>query len=127
MSVKSTWHGAAVSRKLRNAAAEGLLDAAEHILSVSQPLVPVAPVGGGYLRDTGVASVDEGELRAAVSYITGDTREDGRHGGGNLAVVVHEDMDSHHTTGQAKFLEQPFNSEKDEVLRRIAASIRRKT
>ena len=119
------WHGAAAKRHVRDGAVEGLAAAAEHILAKSRPLVPVAP-GGGYLRDSGETSVNKGQLRAAVTYITGDTREDGRQGGGNLAVVVHEDMTASHATGQAKFLEQPFNSEHDEALRIIAREIKKK-
>ena len=126
MSVKMTWHGDKAKRRARDGAEAGLLAAAQHILAKSEPLVPVAPVGGGYLKDAGVASVDGGQLKAAISYITGDTRDDGRQGGGNLAVVVHEDMTASHARGQAKYLEQPFNAEKDEALHIIARHIKGK-
>jgi len=117
------WHGDVAKRRAKQGAADGLSRAAEYLLEKSQPLVPVAPVGGGYLRDAGVASVDKGALRAAVSYITGPTVADGRMGGGNLAVVVHEDMGAHHLTGHSKYLEQPFNSEKQNLIRIMGGGV----
>jgi hypothetical protein len=114
MTVTMTWHGDAVKRSQRKGAARGLLQAAEHILSKSQPLVPVAPVDGGKLRDSGKASVDESALRAAISYDT------------DYAVEVHEDFWKwQHAAGtQAKFLEQPFNAERDAVREIIAREIK---
>jgi hypothetical protein len=126
MSVTMKWHGPKVKSQMRKGAADGLLAAAEHILSKSEPLVPVAPIGGGYLRDSGKALVDGDALRAAVTYITEPANDDGRQGGGDLAVMVHEIMDAHHSVGRAKYLETPFNTEKNAALKFIADGVKAK-
>jgi hypothetical protein len=97
MTVKSTWHGSAVKANERKGAAEGLLLGAEHVRDAAKEITPVSPVEGGKLRDTGTASIDEGTLRAAVSFNT------------DYAVFVHERMDLSHEHGQAKYLETPLN------------------
>ena len=112
MTVKCTWHGPAVKANERKGAAEGLLKAAEYVRDAAKEITPVSPVEGGKLRDTGTASVDEGALRAAVSFDT------------NYAVFVHERMDLAHEHGQAKFLEQPLNGSGSEIARLVAEAIK---
>jgi hypothetical protein len=112
MSVTMKWHGAKAKSQARAGAAQGLKRAADYLLAQSQPLVPVSPWhGGGYLKGTGVASVDTGALRAAVSY------------DGDFAIYVHEIMSRHHTVGQAKFLEQPLTSNQAALRDMIARGI----
>jgi hypothetical protein len=41
------------------------------------------------------------------------------------AVYVHEDLEAYHPTGQAKFLETPARSMARELIRFVAASMRR--
>ena len=53
--------------ELHAAAVRGLVKATEHLLQVSNTLVPLEE---GTLERSGVASVDEGSLRGAVSYDT---------------------------------------------------------
>ena len=53
--------------ELHAAGVSGLTKAAEHLLQVSNTLVPLEE---GTLERSGVASVDEGSLRGAVSYDT---------------------------------------------------------
>lgn len=115
MNVTVKWHGDKAKANVRKGAADGLLKAAEYVLEASRPLVPVADgePNAGMLRDSGTASVDEGALRAAVSY------------GPWFAVRQHEAMDWRHTTGQAKYLEQPLNSGKDEVFQIIGREVKR--
>jgi hypothetical protein len=99
-------NGAAVQRELRSAAARGLLLAAEHVLTESTAIVP--------LQNSGTASVDAGDLTAAVSYDT------------PYAVRQHEELDYRHTPGrQAKYLEQPLNASRNEVRALLAAELRR--
>lgn len=98
-------HTAAVKAKMHAAGGAALKEAADELLSVATPDVPVAPVGGGFLRDSGKAEVDEAGLSAQVGYVTGPARSDGRAGGGSLAVIVHEDTSAKHGTGRAKWLE----------------------
>lgn len=64
---KVTFHGAKVKAAERKGAARGLKLAVEHLLQASRALVPHEE---GTLERSGVASVDEGGLRAAVSYDT---------------------------------------------------------
>lgn len=127
MSIRTSfiWRGDEAKRRARAGAAEGLRQWADAVLESSQEQVPVAPVGGGYLKGSGKVAVDEGALRAAVGYDTGPAKSgDGRSGGGNLAVVVHENMHARHSTGKAKFLEDPFNASKESGRETVAAAIK---
>jgi len=106
-----TWHGEEIGAAIRAAAANGLGLAAEHLLQASRALVPLEE---GTLERSGVASVDADSLSATVSYDTA------------YAVVQHEDLSLRHDAGrQAKYLEQPANSERDTMQALIAAQIRR--
>lgn len=75
----------------REAANQASYDLAEETLARSQPLV----------------SRDKGELAAS-----GEVQQDGEGWAvvytAPHAAAVHERLDAHHTTGQAKYLEQPF-------------------
>lgn len=106
-----TWSGDAVLRAERAGAAAGLRAAAEHVLQRSRQRVPIEE---GTLERSGVASVDEQQLAAAVSYDT------------PYAVRVHEDMTAQHDAGRsAKYLEQPLLDEAGTVAHIIAAAVRR--
>ena len=84
--------------KMHEAAGGALKEAADELLSIASETVPVAPVGGGFLRDSGTAEVDEAALCAQVSY-------GGPPDKPSLPVWVHEDTTAHHGTGHAKWLE----------------------
>lgn len=106
-----TWHGREVAEELRDAAVRGLRKAGEHLLDESRKLVPLEE---GTLERSGTVVVDESELTATVAYDT------------PYAVVQHEDMTLQHASGrQAKYLEQPMNSERDTMRDIIAAELRR--
>lgn len=79
----------------------------EHIHSVSAPLVPVET---GRLVGSGTVHVD-GDT-AALTY------------DGPYARYQHERLDLRHEHGQAKFLEQPINSEKDTALAIVARRLK---
>lgn len=105
------WHGDQVMEAIRAATAKGLTLAAEHLLQTSRELVPIEE---GTLERSGVATVDEAQLKAAVSYDT------------PYAVRQHEELDWRHDDGrQAKFLEQPAATEADTMAEIIASQIRR--
>jgi hypothetical protein len=92
-------------------AARGLRMAAEYGLEQSNRHVPIEE---GTLERSGVASVDEQNLRAAVSYDT------------PYAVVQHEDMTLHHDAGRsAKYLENALNGSAKEIAQIIADEIRK--
>ena len=104
------WHGAKVKASEHKAAARGLYKWAEHVLEEATRIVPLQE---GTLQNTGVASSDEGALRAAVSYDT------------PYAVVQHEAMDFNHPNGrQAKYLETPLNASRDKGLKIVADEIK---
>lgn len=116
--MKLVWHGAKAKADAKAGALRALEKGANSVLDESQRLVPVSPwARGGYLKSTGKADVDEGALRAAVSYDS--------PGGDHLAIYAHERMDVSHETGQAKFLEQALNSNRDEILADMARAIKR--
>ncbi|MEX3206078.1 hypothetical protein [Streptomyces acidiscabies] len=103
--------GAAAERQIRAAAARGLYLAAEHVLQVSDEVVPLDEAA---LQRSGAASVDEPSLTAMVSYDT------------PYAVVQHERLDYRHSPGRtAKYLERSLNGERAQVAAIIAAQVRR--
>lgn len=111
--VTITWHGDAISAAVREAAARGLLLGAEYVLGEAVELVPLDEAT---LARSGVASVDEAELTAVVSFDT------------PYAVEQHENLQLRHAPGrQAKYLEQPLNASGDVVLALVAKEIRKDT
>jgi len=110
MTMQVKWYGDKAKAKAKKGSAEGLFKGAEHILESSRRLVPIEE---GTLERSGVSSVDAGALRAAVSYDT------------PYAVIQHEAMNFRHDSGrQAKYLEQPLNSERGTVLEIIARAVK---
>ncbi|WKX70048.1 hypothetical protein [Streptomyces sp. XD-27] len=105
------WNGAAATAAIREAATRGLRIGAEHVLAASRQRVPIEE---GTLERSGVTSVDEQQLVAAVSYDT------------PYAVRVHEDLNARHAPGRtAKYLESVLPEEADTVHALIAAQVRR--
>ena len=105
------WNGNLVNAKARAGAVRGLQVATEHLLQASRTVVPIEE---GTLERSGVASVDETELKGAVSYDT------------PYAVRQHEELTWQHDEGRtAKYLEGPALAEADTMLALIAAQIRR--
>lgn len=105
------WNGDAIEAALLDAARRGITLAGEHLLSESRDLVPLEE---GTLERSGAVVVDEANLKATVVYDT------------PYAVRQHEEMDWQHAPGrQAKYLERPFNRERDTMQALIAAEIRR--
>ncbi|GAA2327539.1 hypothetical protein [Dactylosporangium salmoneum] len=112
MPVYRQWNGSRILGEIRVGQVQGLTVAAEHLLQVSRTLVPIDEAT---LERSGVASVDASERRAAVSYDT------------PYAVIQHEELTYRHDPGrQAKYLEQPFHTEKNTMIALVAAEVRRK-
>ncbi|MFC8584224.1 hypothetical protein ACFUGD_06665 [Streptomyces sp. NPDC057217] len=106
-----TWNGPAIQRAQRAGAVQGLRLSAEHLLAETRKVVPIEEAT---LERSGVASVDETTLTAAVSYDT------------PYAVRQHEDMDLRHDAGRtAKYVERPLVENSGEVQQIIAAQVRR--
>ncbi|MFJ3867908.1 hypothetical protein [Streptomyces nigra] len=105
------WNGDAALGAIRAAAVRGVRLGAEHLLQVSNTRVPIEE---GTLERSGVVSVDEGEVTAAVSYDT------------PYAVRQHEELDYRHDAGRtAKFLERSLHEENGTITEIIAAQVRR--
>ncbi|OII60969.1 hypothetical protein BJP40_08350 [Streptomyces sp. CC53] len=105
------WNGAAALRGTRAGGARGLRLAAEHVLTESRRIVPIEEAA---LERSGVATVDESSLTAAVSYDT------------PYAVRQHEELTYRHDAGRtAKYLERPLAEEAATVAEIIAAQVRR--
>jgi hypothetical protein len=105
------WYGAKASEGAKRGAARGLQLAAEHVLEEANRVVPIEEAT---LLRSGVVSVDEGSLRAAVSYDT------------PYAVRQHEELSYQHDAGRtAKYLETPLSSERGAAESIIAREIKR--
>ncbi|MCX4824245.1 minor capsid protein [Streptomyces sp. NBC_01142] len=105
------WNGAAAMRGTRAGAVRGLRIAAEHVLADSRKVVPIEEAT---LERSGVATVDESSLTAAVSYDT------------PYAIRQHEELNYRHDAGRsAKYLERPLTEQADTVAEIIAAQLRR--
>lgn len=104
------WQGRRLwTNRGRRAASRGLRLALEHTLGVANTLVPLDE---GPLMQSGKVTVDG--LDGMISYDT------------VYAVRQHEELTWKHAPGrQAKYLEQPMNTERDKMLDIMAAPLRR--
>ncbi|MFD3574773.1 minor capsid protein [Streptomyces sp. NPDC058644] len=107
---RMNWQGGRLwGARGRRLASEGLQRALEHTLGEANKLVPLDE---GTLRRSGRVDVDG--LNGAISYDT------------VYAVRQHEELTWKHLPGrQAKYLEQPMNSEREVMLQLMAVPLRR--
>ena len=126
MNRQSKWHAEKAEAAVRRGALDGLQQWADDVLADARPRVPVAPIRGGFLRDSGEVSIDEGQMLAAVSYDSPPMKSDGRAAGtGSVAVMVHENLSAQHAVGEAKFLETASQVSAPAGLAKLAAALRR--
>lgn len=110
---KLVWHGPQVTSTIKRAAADGLYEAAEHILEES---VRVVPFEDSDLSKSGFADTDRENLVAHVGFDT------------PYAVRQHEELDYRHAPGRkAKYLEDTVNEQSGKVNEIIADKIREAT
>ena len=89
----------------------------------------LTPVDHGFLVNSGHVNLPEfNGPSVSVEAGFGGVAGVGNQGGTNqedvgYAVYVHEDLTKHHTVGQAKFLEQPFDVRKQTMSDRMAGRI----
>lgn len=108
-SARLDWDGRRARRSARTSAERGLGQAMEHLLGEARKL---APLDEGTLARSGT-SVVRG-LEGAVYFDTVYARRQ------------HEELTWRHAAGrQAKYLEQPAQSERATMLKLIAAQVRR--
>lgn len=103
--------GDLAARQMREAAARGLYLGSEHVLQLSNEVVPLDE---SELQRSGTASVDPPSLTGMVSYDT------------PYAVIQHERLDYRHAPGRtAKYLENSLNAGRQAVAAIVAAEMRR--
>lgn len=107
--ISMEWQGQRLwSARGRRLASEGLTRALEHTLGEANKLVPLDE---GPLQHSGKVTVVN--LKGAISYDT------------PYAVRQHEELTWRHAPGRsAKYLEIPFNTERDVMLQLMAVSLR---
>jgi ketosteroid isomerase-like protein len=107
---RMSWQGGRLwGARGRRLASEGLQRALEHTLGEANKLVPLDE---GTLRRSGRVDVDG--LNGVITYDT------------VYAVRQHEELTWKHLPGrQAKYLEQPMNTERDVMLQLMAVPLRR--
>lgn len=105
-----TWRGKLAEKIVRQAAMQALHDGAEHILTEA---IDETPIDTGALRRSGAVTDAPNEGAVYVSFNT------------PYAVKQHEDLTLNHPRGgKAKYLEDPFNRNKDKVQRLVAKTVR---
>lgn len=102
-------------KDIENSSSEGLTNAGKYLLELSQPLVPVDT---GRLKESGRV-VNENKNTVYVTYEAFNPEN-----GYEYAPIQHEALDFHHNVGQAKYLEQPFMQNMNELVNIVAGKVR---
>jgi hypothetical protein len=118
MTLHMKWYGDKAQALARKGAARGLQLGAEHVLEEANRIVPIDEStllkSGHAWPPSQVGHVGGAGLQAAVTYDT------------PYAVRQHEELTWRHDAGrQAKYLEQPINTEKPAVETLIAREVKR--
>lgn len=109
--MKIEWNGEGVTESLRKVLENSLLECG---LDLQQESVDEAPV-------------DTGDLRGNCTAVLFNSGKPEVHVGYNLpyAIVQHERLDFNHPMGgKAKYLEDPYNRNKEKYVRHIANRIK---
>lgn len=108
--IREEWHGDRID--LIAAGRRGVKSAANRLLAISLPKVPVDT---GALRSSGRVTNTGSNGAVPVANVEYST---------DYAVYQHEALDWNHDEGQAKFLEEPLRTSRAELLGIIAKEIR---
>lgn len=104
------WEGRKVTKRVQQAAFEGLQDGAEHILDEANTIVPYRE---GTLMQSGAVTPDPVSKTVFVSYDT------------PYAVYLHEHPEFNFRNGrEGKWLEKTMNNEARAVLNYVARRVR---
>lgn len=124
------WYGAAVSAKIEDAVEIALEKSGLHLKSKSSK---TAPKKTGDLRgncsvvskDAIIEPAEGGKKAEAKIPITGPNDKLAVHIGYSLpyALKQHEDLSLNHAHGKAKYLEDPFNANKDKYVKFVAREV----
>ena len=102
-------------KDINKATDQGVQDAADYLLNISRPLVPVDT---GRLKESG-KTVKEKEMERLVTYEAHNPLNDYEY-----APIQHENLDFKHAPGtQAKYLEQPFSENIDQMINIIGGEV----
>ncbi len=104
------WRGREAEKLIKETAMQAMHDGAEHILTES---IDETPIDTGTLRRSGAVTDALQEDSVYISYNT------------PYAVKQHEDLSLRHTDGKPKYLENPFNRNKQKVVRLANDRVRR--
>ena len=112
----SKFNPEAAAAKIREAAAAGLYQFGEFVMTLSKEM---CPVDTGNLRATGHVQAprfEQGDILVTLGY-----------GGpaASYAVAVHENLMAQHPVGQAKYLELPVIQNAPQLVVFVAAAVRR--
>ena len=105
---------------------KAMLQCAQDLLEKSKDLVPVDT---GALKENGhIERLADGSGYSVVYDITaGERNPKATDKGFKYGALQHEELSFYHEIGQAKYLEAPYESNKDEYKARITDAIRRAT
>ncbi|HET6909830.1 MAG TPA: hypothetical protein VFH54_10870 [Mycobacteriales bacterium] len=110
----------AMRDRVREVSPEALNDAAQHVLEVAREKAPLLV---DLKRANDQRRADPGALRASgYARVVDDTTAEVGFSE-FYAGWQHERTDYHHQVGQAKYLEEPLVTEKDEAMRIMARRI----
>jgi len=97
-----------IIEKIAEAIADALIEGAEEIAAESKEQVPKK--SGALKENCKVQAL--GKMDVAVGYDLA------------YAAAVHEDMESRHSIGKAKYLEDPFNQKAEDIINDAAQNIK---
>lgn len=95
---------------------QGIREAAEFLLDMSRPLVPIRT---GQLIASGHVE-DDGDFSKYVVYEATDPNS-----GYDYAPIQHEELSFNHTYGQAKYLEEPYFNFMEDMISIVADNVQK--
>lgn len=114
------WHGERIKTLIAAGSDKGAQNAANHLLNLSSEEVPLDE---GLLKTSGrVTKVEDGKY--TVGYGFDDDGSDTHTMSSAYARRQHEELEWFHEEGKAKYLEDPFESNKEELSAIIAGAAR---
>ena len=109
--VNGAWDDDGLGSMVRDALDNALAEIAEDLKVSSQAEVPVDT---GALKESAFVEKIE-NWEGTIVYVVGYEKE--------YAVEQHETLDYHHSQGKAKYLEDPFNAIKDQVVGELISKV----
>jgi len=107
-SATGEWNGDRLARALYPAGQRGARKAGERLRALALPLTPI---DRGNLRESATVETPN---RTPEAFVVFDEP---------YAVIQHEELDYQHTEGQAKYLEQPLEEHRGELMAIMAKEV----